>query len=1526
MSRAFPLATAIALPVASVFGGIAHLVYPIPGDEKSDQAIEHRVYELNQGKPHQIAWGISGRFRGIDPMLVPSHHRFGIEIRFVFDDGTCDWFEPDRKFTAKNDGWQHFSGIYQPRRAVKTATFYCRLATSGEAWYDGMTLFEISDSPVHEKCRIGEEDGAWTLENEFLSLLLLPQEGATIPRLVDRKTGTDYAASHINSRLLLDQFRQGGACFRRVWKAEVKRATEDEVALEVKMNGPSGYPYLDVSRLLTLKRDSSALEVVYKWYNQPASMGDTVIEPWVVNGLTPHEGRNQQVMYATAQGVRRVGPWGGTIKHSDVIGGWYAAGADDRRTMALTFDWSHYAETWHYFAGDNSLMSDLILQPVKIAAGSAFTTEYDFFPLRGVKTPDWIENGLAAEIGIEDGHVVLRLDGAKRGVFNVELAGVYADGRKGHMRTTAFVSPETTATVSGETLPAEGLKVATVRLYSCGGLVFEADHAFEKGYAYRPKKQKAKPAEVKPFVLELKHDLVTPHTAFARPWAGGRPRVLFLTSIHQAREIVELQQRADVEARTVRLAMDENETAWAMIERFNTYKIADMNVSLKKELETKLDAIVISGDLIQPVDKENQALIAKQLAAGAGLVRIGTKNPALTNDAAAVAWIAGNTSPELLPGCAGKVRAADVGTHREVMLDYEGKMGLTPFIGYLFNAKPPFRYQDYSLGLVARAIYWASKRDVKALAGAVMTEEIVPAGPGLDIRHAFWKGAKGVCDWRAEAVHRAKPAEIVRLATDREEFRIGETVAGTVQTTGGDARVELLDGFGRALSKTVPADGRFELVIPEARTGLLTVRAVVSKNGRLADERRHDVFCRIPYHRLEYPLCLSEGWTNYAHEKEYLLPYRAKVYHDLGINFIRYWDSTRTESYTHMLRHGFDLDFSIYDARLAVHSDLFNRKYLDPYSKTHDKKYLVREPCLHDLVYRAKLDAQTAANVKRIAKYSPVTCDCGDENTLTRWTTPFDFCFSEHTLAAFREWLRGEYGTLKKLNAAWRTDYATWEAVMPDTTLEARERAKRTGEKSYAAWADHRRFMELTFCETIERVREILNKELPDVPLDMSGTQAPNGWTGMDMWLVSKSVKEPAAYAEGLLGDYIRSFGRPFIKPWTGYGVQPKTLEMWPWSVGFRFLDAGVYFWTDFNFLLPDYSPTPSAVQYGKTGDEMKTGAARLLRSLEYHHEALVHYSYGSIHASRIEDRAEAFDKCSTKWAQELLSRGIPYRFVAYEEIENGELDRTPARTLVLPQSAAISDRETEAIRRFAARGGMVVGDDFTGLYDQHCSRRAEPVLRDIIRRELALGPKDADGISVYPLFGRDGAEGRYWGFTRDEQAGEGRAKRTIRLDTQSVVYDLRAKKRLGKMSSFDVSLEAGQAKFFAALPYEVGGVSVAAPDVSAGAVVTVTVNVELPASARACHPVQVEVYDPNGVRSRLYSGVCDAKGGHDAYTFRTALNDPAGTWRVVATDYVTGRKATGAFSLKQAVENRMSHTEARRNGETSGSQTDSRD
>ena len=77
-----------------------------------------------------------------------------------------------------------------------------------------------------------------------------------------------------------------------------------------------------------------------------------------------------------------------------------------------------------------------------------------------------------------------------------------------------------------------------------------------------------------------------------------------------------------------------------------------------------------------------------------------------------------------------------------------------------------------------------------------------------------------------------------------------------------------------------------------------------------------------------------------------------------------------------------------------------------------------------------------------------------------------------------------------------------------------------------------------------------------------------------------------------------------------------------------------------------------------------------------------------------------------------------------------------------------------------------------------------------------------------------------------------------------------------------------------------------------------VAVEAGVPGISKACHPVIVDVYAPDGTRNRLYSGICDAKGGRGEHTFRTALNDPKGTWRVVATDYVTGQTAVSSFAI----------------------------
>ncbi|MCD6404782.1 MAG: beta-galactosidase [Planctomycetes bacterium] len=107
------------------------------------------------------------------------------------------------------------------------------------------------------------------------------------------------------------------------------------------------------------------------------------------------------------------------------------------------------------------------------------------------------------------------------------------------------------------------------------------------------------------------------------------------------------------------------------------------------------------------------------------------------------------------------------------------------------------------------------------------------------------------------------------------------------------------------------------------------------------------------------------------------------------------------------------------------------------------------------------------------AKYNFDYYFVGDEGSLTSYTDNVDFCWGPHTLAAFRKWLAGEYGSLNALNKEWKTDYKDWAAVVPYTAKEALE----TGD--FAPWADHRTFMEITFADAYSLVRDAVARATP---------------------------------------------------------------------------------------------------------------------------------------------------------------------------------------------------------------------------------------------------------------------------------------------------------------------------------------------------------------------------------------------------------------------------------------------------------------
>jgi hypothetical protein len=84
-------------------------------------------------------------------------------------------------------------------------------------------------------------------------------------------------------------------------------------------------------------------------------------------------------------------------------------------------------------------------------------------------------------------------------------------------------------------------------------------------------------------------------------------------------------------------------------------------------------------------------------------------------------------------------------------------------------------------------------------------------------------------------------------------------------------------------------------------------------------------------------------------------------------------------------------------------------------------------------------------------------------------------------------------------------------------------------------------------------------------------------------------------------------------------------------------------------------------------------------------------------------------------WVKALRDAGLQFDFIAYGDVEQGKLISKGYKTLILPMSLALSNKEAAAIRAFAQAGGKVIADALPGVMDEHCTFRDAGVLSELI-------------------------------------------------------------------------------------------------------------------------------------------------------------------------------------------------------------------
>ncbi|MBI3828744.1 MAG: beta-galactosidase trimerization domain-containing protein [Planctomycetes bacterium] len=388
----------------------------------------------------------------------------------------------------------------------------------------------------------------------------------------------------------------------------------------------------------------------------------------------------------------------------------------------------------------------------------------------------------------------------------------------------------------------------------------------------------------------------------------------------------------------------------------------------------------------------------------------------------------------------------------------------------------------------------------------------------------------------------------------------------------------------------------------------------------------------------------------------------------------------------------------------------------------------------------------------------PLFYSLASEPSVTRLAAAFDFDFHPEAMDEFRRWLeRDAYGTLSALNEYWGTSFKSFAEAVPMTTPEARMRLK-DGVNNYAPWVDFRAFQDLQFARTLREGAAVIRREDPKARVGITGAMGPFAFGGWDWTRLADALDVVEAYDIGGARALWRDLapGKPALAmlplPADPADLQETRRALWTLA-----LDGGPR-----GALLWDEAPGPDGGRILLDADGKPTAAANVLapalRELagplgmltaklrRNRGGVAILYSPASIRvnwlfeadqlhgdeglkawgADTSAERRESLQlRLRESWCKLLADLGLPWRFVSSAQLENGELADPNAglKAVVLPRACALSDKEAEALKAFAAAGGLVVADAFCGRFDEHGRERKKPALDELFGVNTAHEP-----------------------------------------------------------------------------------------------------------------------------------------------------------------------------------------------------------
>ncbi len=351
-----------------------------------------------------------------------------------------------------------------------------------------------------------------------------------------------------------------------------------------------------------------------------------------------------------------------------------------------------------------------------------------------------------------------------------------------------------------------------------------------------------------------------------------------------------------------------------------------------------------------------------------------------------------------------------------------------------------------------------------------------------------------------------------------------------------------------------------------------------------------------------------------------------------------------------------------------------------------------------------------------------------DKNTDARL-----YCYCPHTMARYRTWLQGKYGTLEKLNETWASYYTDWAEVQP----------VRAGifERAQAVWLDWRQFMLWNTAE-FQRVKAEAARETdPLHPI----TSHVGGWGwayvynctdeyevarhfdvfGLSLfpfWLERSFGRYDASMgAMSLDGTRSASGGKPmWIEELQGgpsiYGLNyrsrfptPSDVRVWVWqSVAHG--ATGIFYWnwrpettgieaSGFGLVHYDGSLTDRATAAGEVGQVLQRHAQRLLASHPEPARIAILHDPRTFLLAHGEQDVGVYASSLRGIYKALFKANLPVDILVPPQLHAMDLSRYQA--IYLPFAYVLSRQDGQRLAEYVANGGALFGSLFCGLKDE---------------------------------------------------------------------------------------------------------------------------------------------------------------------------------------------------------------------------------